>query len=240
MTFETFNDDYVRRLTDGDSGAGEHFASYFGSVLFLKLRVRLRSIELIEDVRQETLTRVLVILREGEGVKRPERFGAFVNGVCENVVREFCRTDSRDESWDEHNIEEPIDPNVDLDASLINSDRQREIRLIFSALPEKRPPDLASHLPGRHGQGRCLPAVPSGCRLSTRAPIPGQGPVPQGVSRGERPACGQSRPSVTIACASAERPSPTGPTFSAVLNFTETQSTSSSSVAASWRRMGSR
>jgi len=137
LTFETFNDEYVRRLTDGDSGAGEHFASYFGSVLFLKLRVRLRSIELIEDVRQETLTRVLVILREGEGVKRPERFGAFVNGVCENVMREFCRTDSRDESWDEHNIEEPIDPNVDLDANLINADRQREIRVIFSALPEK-------------------------------------------------------------------------------------------------------
>ena len=33
-----------------------------------------------------------------------------------------------------------------------------------------------------------------------------------------------------MACASAERPSPTGPTFSAVLNFTETRSTSSPRV----------
>jgi len=66
LTFETFNEDYVRRLTEGDSGTGEHFASYFDKVLFLKLRVRLRSAQLIEDVRQETLTRVLVVLRQGE------------------------------------------------------------------------------------------------------------------------------------------------------------------------------
>jgi RNA polymerase sigma-70 factor (ECF subfamily) len=66
-----------------------HFASYFGDLLYLKLRVRLRSIELIEDICQETLTRVLEILREGPGVERPERFGAFVNGVCNNVMREL-------------------------------------------------------------------------------------------------------------------------------------------------------
>jgi len=127
----------VRRLTDGDSGAGEHFASYFGNLLFLKLRVRLRSAELIEDVRQETLMRVLVVLRQGEGVKRPERFGAFVNGVCENVMRELCRSDRRAEPWDEHTMEEPIDPTVDLDAELVNADLKREIKQIFAVLQEK-------------------------------------------------------------------------------------------------------
>jgi hypothetical protein len=49
----------------------------------------------------------------------------------------------------------------------------------------------------------------------------------------------QSRASVTTACDSAARPSPTGPTPSAVLNFTETRSTSSSSVEASRSRMAS-
>ena len=43
--------------------------------------------------------------------------------------------------------------------------------------------------------------------------------------------------SVTMACASADRPSPTGPTFSAVLNFTDTRSTSSPSVSARRSRM---
>jgi len=136
LTFETFNEDYVRRLADGDSGTGDHFASYFDKVLFLKLRVRLRSSQLIEDIRQETLTRVLVTLRRGEGVNCPERFGAFVNGVCNNVVRELCRVDRREEPWTE-STEEPTDPTVDLDGALVNADLQREIRRILAALPKR-------------------------------------------------------------------------------------------------------
>lgn len=136
MKFETFNEEYVRRLAEGDSGAGEHFASYFGNLLFLKLRVRLRSLHLIEDVRQETLMRVLIILREGQGVKRPERFGAFVNGVCENVVKELCRLDGRNQPLDD-TVEEPADPTVDLDAELLNADLKREIKQIFARLQEK-------------------------------------------------------------------------------------------------------
>jgi RNA polymerase sigma-70 factor (ECF subfamily) len=137
LKFESFNEDYVRRLTDGDSDAGGHFASYFGDLLYLKLRVRLRSIELIEDICQETLTRVLEILREGPGVERPERFGAFVNGVCNNVMRELQRLDERTEPWDEHNMDEPIDPTVDLDAELVNAEMKREIKQVFALLPEK-------------------------------------------------------------------------------------------------------
>jgi len=136
LIFESFNEDYVRRLADGDSGAGDHFASYFGNLLFLKLRVRLRSTELIDDIRQETLMRVLVILREGRGVKRPERFGAFVNGVCNNVVRELCRLDVRDEPWSE-NMDDPADPTVDLDANLVNAESKREIGRVFAVLPER-------------------------------------------------------------------------------------------------------
>jgi RNA polymerase sigma-70 factor (ECF subfamily) len=136
LTFDTFNEDYVRRLTDGDSGAGEHFATYFGNLLYLKLRVRLRSVPLIEDIRQETLTRVLAILREGGGVNRPERFGAFVNGVCNNVVRELCRSERREEPWDDE-MAEPMDPAVDLDAELVSADWKREIARILAAMPEK-------------------------------------------------------------------------------------------------------
>jgi RNA polymerase sigma-70 factor (ECF subfamily) len=136
LNFQSFNEDYVRLLTDGDSGAGEHFASYFGSLIFLKLRVHLRSVELIEDIRQETLKRVLVILRQGAGVERPERFGAFVNGVCNNVMRELSRLERRAESWDESMVE-PIDSTVDLDAELVNAESKGKIEKIFALLPEK-------------------------------------------------------------------------------------------------------
>lgn len=136
MTFESFNEEYLRRLADGDSGAGDHFAAYFGSLLFLKLRVRVRSAELIDDIRQETLTRVLVILRQGQGVQRPDRFGAFVNGVCNNVVRELCRLDGREEPWSEK-MEDPPDSAVDLNANLVNADSKREIAQAFAALAER-------------------------------------------------------------------------------------------------------
>jgi RNA polymerase sigma-70 factor (ECF subfamily) len=137
LTFETFDEEYVRLLRTGDSRAGNHFGDYFGSLLYLKLRPRLRSAHLIEDVKQETLLRVLLILHRENGVKCPERFGAFVNGVCENVLKELCRSDRHDEPWDEHNMEEPFDPAIDLDADLINEESKRVISRIFIALPEK-------------------------------------------------------------------------------------------------------
>jgi RNA polymerase sigma-70 factor, ECF subfamily len=137
LKFESFSEDYVRRLTEGDSEAGAHFAAYFGSMLFLKLRVRLRHPELIDDIRQETFRRVLDILRRGCGVKRPERFGAFVNGVCENVMKEMDRSDRRAEPWDEHNIEEPIDSTVNPDAEMVNAESKHDIQRIFKELQDK-------------------------------------------------------------------------------------------------------
>lgn len=136
MIFESFDEQYVQRLADGDTAAGDHFAAYFGRVLYLKLRVRLRSADLIEEARQETLLRVLVNLRQGDGIRCPERFGAFVNAVCENVLREFCRSVRRYEPWDE-NVEEPIDQTMDLDAPLVEAELQREIQTIMDSLAEK-------------------------------------------------------------------------------------------------------
>ena len=136
MLFHSFDEAYVRRLAEGDSAAGDHFASYFGDVLHLKLRVRLRSPELIEDVKQETLLRVLATLRHGEGVRRPERFGAFVNAVCNNVMRELCRLDRRYEPWDEF-VDEPVDSSVDLDAPLIREDLKAKIGESMRELQER-------------------------------------------------------------------------------------------------------
>lgn len=136
MKLEPFNREYVRLLTDGDPRVEEHFAAYFGSLLYLKLRVRLRAPELIEDIRQETLARVLEILRVGPGVKSPERFGAFVNAVCNNVARERLRSDNRLDPLDEL-AEGPIDASVDMDAPLVNADLKRKIARVMSQLPEK-------------------------------------------------------------------------------------------------------
>jgi RNA polymerase sigma-70 factor (ECF subfamily) len=76
-----FDQSYVTRLTDGDADTERHFTRYFGDLLVIKLRARLRSSHLVEDVRQETFLRVLNVLRNKGGLQHPERLGAFVNAV---------------------------------------------------------------------------------------------------------------------------------------------------------------
>ena len=81
-------------LRAGDAAVEEHFTAYFGELIYLKLRGRLRSHQLIEDIRQETLLRVLRIVQEG-GLEHPERLGAFVNAVSNNVMLELLRQENR-------------------------------------------------------------------------------------------------------------------------------------------------
>src|SRR6266516_525413 len=95
--FHAVDEDYLRRLADGDPAVEHHFGSYFGDLLSLKARTRIRSPPLVEDVRQETLLRVLRIVRR-DGGKYPERFGAFVCAVCNSVMMELVRGEVRHDS----------------------------------------------------------------------------------------------------------------------------------------------
>src|SRR5438046_1920863 len=61
---QTFDAGYVERLINSDAETERDFAAYFGELLGIKLRSRLRSPEQIQDVIQETFLRVLKTLRE--------------------------------------------------------------------------------------------------------------------------------------------------------------------------------
>lgn len=135
MRFHSFDEDYLRRLAGGDSVVESHFTAYFGELLTLKLRVRLRSPQLVEDVRQETLLRVLQIIRKKGGVEYPERFGAFVSAVCNNVLMEMIRADMRHDSLEP--AFEPVDQRIDLDAPLVTAQRRRQVQAVLEELPEK-------------------------------------------------------------------------------------------------------
>ena len=134
MLFHSFDDDYIRRLAAGDAVVESHFGAYFGELLSLKLRVRLRSPQLIEDVRQETLLRVLKTVRN-QGVEHPERFGGFVCAVCNNVLMEMMRADRRHDQMDPDT--DPADATVDLDAPLVNEQHRRQVEKVLEDLPEK-------------------------------------------------------------------------------------------------------
>src|SRR5438477_12625321 len=99
LLFHSFDADYLERLASGDPTIERHFSLYFSDLLGLKLRVRIRSAQLIEDIRQETLLRVIQIVRT-RGVDHPERFGAFVSAVCNNVLMEQVRAESRHDHWE--------------------------------------------------------------------------------------------------------------------------------------------
>jgi len=132
--FHSFDQDYLGRLASGDAVVEHHFSSYFGDLLSLKLRARIRSSPLIEDIRQETLLRVLRIVRM-KGVEHPERFGAFVSGVCSNVMMELLRREMRHEGLAPEF--EPADDRVDLDVLLVNQQRRRQVNSVLEELPEK-------------------------------------------------------------------------------------------------------
>jgi len=54
----------------------------------------------VDDIVQETLTRVLMAARD-EKIQNPAAMGAFLNGVCRNVVSEYRRRNMRDEPMPE-------------------------------------------------------------------------------------------------------------------------------------------
>jgi len=100
LQFHSFNAGYVESLCAGDPQAQEHFVGYFTELLQLKLRNRLQSPQAIEDIRQETFARVLSALRKDGSLRQPERLGAYVNTVCNNVLFEHYRASGRSESLD--------------------------------------------------------------------------------------------------------------------------------------------
>lgn len=130
-----FDGAYLARLTNGDPETERHFARYFGDLLHIKLRARLRSPQLVEDARQEVFLRVLNTLRKKGGIEYPERFGAFVNSVCEHVLSEFFRAGSRFQQIPE-NATEPIDGAASAESQSITEERKMLVKEVLNKLSE--------------------------------------------------------------------------------------------------------
>lgn len=112
LEFYSFDANYIDSLCAGDHPTQKHFVGYFSTFIQLKLRSRLRSAQDVEDLRQETFARVLKALRTPGALRQPERLGAFVNTVCNNVLFEHYRSTSRTSALDEEG--QPELPSTDL------------------------------------------------------------------------------------------------------------------------------
>jgi len=136
LEFFAFDKEYVERLRTGDRSTEQHFVSYFEQLLRIKLRARTLAADKVEDLRQETFIRVIAALRREGGVREPERFGAFVNSICNNVLLEYYRSSSKNQQMDDVHLEIP-DKLLDLEGMLVTKQASERVRQILEEMPQK-------------------------------------------------------------------------------------------------------
>ena len=131
-----FDRAYVQRLIAEDPETERHFTRYFGELLSLKLRSRLRSASLVEDARHETFVRVLTALKRKGGLDSAGSLGAFVNAVCNNVVFELYRADARSEPLGAE-VDPEDDRGADAETKILADETAFRVRRALAAMPPK-------------------------------------------------------------------------------------------------------
>jgi len=136
LEFFAFDKGYVERLRNGDHSTEHHFVAYFEQLLRIKLRARMLPSDRVEDLRQETFIRVIAALRREGGVRQPERFGAFVNSICNNVLLEYYRSSAKSQKMEDLHLDIP-DKVLDLEGMLVTKQVAERVRQILEEMPEK-------------------------------------------------------------------------------------------------------
>lgn len=137
MNFVTFDASYVSKLRAGDSSTEQHFFTYFSELILLKLRPRLRRPEQIEDVKQETFSRTLSLIRAEGGLRHAERLGPLVNSICNNVLMEQYRTSGRVETLEDETAERLVETRPNALSMVISDDTRDLVRRVLDDLNER-------------------------------------------------------------------------------------------------------
>ncbi len=131
----SFDEDYLRRLGAQDPATEAHFVSYFSERLKITLRARGVDSQTIDEIRQETFCRVWDAVRSGE-VRNPRGFGAYVHGVCRNVLSETRRNAVRNEH-DPLETTDVADEQLNLEDLMQQKQNGKLVREILAMLPER-------------------------------------------------------------------------------------------------------
>jgi RNA polymerase sigma-70 factor (ECF subfamily) len=131
-----FDADYLQRLKEGEAATERHFANYFDPLIRIKaIKAGPQSARAAEDIRQETLIRVIESVRQGK-VEHPERLGAFVLAVCHNIVRELARGERRLTQLPDQAFDIPSGrPGVE--AGLLEEERHKQMKRALGELGAK-------------------------------------------------------------------------------------------------------
>ncbi len=136
MQFFPFDKAYLERLRSEDASTEGHFVAYFGELLKIKLRARMLPPDRVNDVSQETFLRVFKAVRKEDAIREPDRLGAFVNSICDNVLREKQRNSFRDQPVEDCHFEIQ-DKKVDLEGMLDAKRLKERIRQILRQMPKR-------------------------------------------------------------------------------------------------------
>ena len=140
MELFAFDKAYVERLRDRDPSTEQHFTAYFEQLLRIKLRARMLASETVDELRQETFIRVIAALRKEGGIRQPERLGAFVNSICNNVLLEFYRSSTRTQPLEDHHVDRHVEQTgkiLNLEGLLVTREANEHIRRVLDGLPER-------------------------------------------------------------------------------------------------------
>jgi RNA polymerase sigma-70 factor (ECF subfamily) len=137
VNFATFDASYVNKLRAGDAPTEQHFITYFSELILLKLRPRLRSQEQIEDVKQETFSRTLSLIRSEGGLRHAERLGPLVNSICNNVLMEQYRISNRVEALEDEAAERLVETRPNALNMVISDDNRKLVRHILNGLNDR-------------------------------------------------------------------------------------------------------
>lgn len=134
VTRQGFDAAYLQRLAEGDLHTEQHFAAYFGELVLIKARARRLPQALAEDVRQETLLRVLRTLRSPEGLRCAEALGAFVNSTCNNVLHERYRDQTRYQQTDDEATPPVVSDSPSPEDQVLIREREEAVRLVLERM----------------------------------------------------------------------------------------------------------
>jgi RNA polymerase sigma-70 factor (ECF subfamily) len=137
VDFVTFDASYVSKLRAGDAPTEQHFITYFSELILLKLRPRLRRPEQIEDVKQETFSRTLSLIRSEGGLRHAERLGPLVNSICNNVLMEQYRSSGRLEALEDGAADQLVETRPNALSMVISDDTRKLVRRVLDGLSER-------------------------------------------------------------------------------------------------------
>ncbi len=139
LEFHAFDGVYLENLRQGDRETEQHFSDYFSRLLAIKLRQRVRSVQVVDDLRQEVFLRVFRSLKRNS-LEHPERLGAFVNSVCNHVLLEHFRAQGKDDvlggDWDDK-TPEPVEAARGMEDEMLGAEQRRQVREVLAELQDR-------------------------------------------------------------------------------------------------------